>query len=64
MLQAFILLINSLFVSTPSIDAATMNQLQSSYTAGSSTSIDPATGSAIVSNPDGSIIVIDPSETN
>ena len=64
MLQAFILLINSLFVSAPSLDASTMVALESSYTAGSTTSIDPATGSAIVTNPDGSIIVIDPSETN
>ena len=64
MLQAFILLINSLFVSAPSLDAATMNQLQSSYTAGSTTTIDAATGSAIVSNPDGSVVIINPVENN
>jgi hypothetical protein len=64
MLQAFILLINSLFVSTPTLDPATMNALQSSYMVGSTTTIDPATGSAIVTNPDGSVIIINPEEAN
>lgn len=63
-METLILLISSLFMSAPSLDAATMTSLQASYTTESTTSYDPATGSAIVTNPDGSVIVINPSEDN
>lgn len=64
MLQALILLINSLFVSDPSMDQAAMDAAIQAQMPGYTTTYDAATGMATVTNPDGSIIVIDPLENN
>jgi len=63
-METLILLISSLFMTSPTLDAATMASLESSYTAESTTTYDAATGSAIVTNPDGSVIIINPEENN
>lgn len=64
MLQALVLIINSLFMSNPSSDPATINATIQAQMPGYTSTFDAATGNTIVSNPNGSIIVIDPEENN
>jgi hypothetical protein len=64
MLQALVLLINSLFMSNPTADPTMINATISAQMPGYTSTYDAATGSTIVSNPDGSIIVVDPDENN
>jgi len=61
-METLILLVASLFM-TPTANSTTT--YDSSYSSSSqTTTYDPATGDQTVSNPDGSIIVIDPSEND
>jgi hypothetical protein len=59
MLQLLVLLVNSL-LANPTVDQNQINAAIQPFNA--TATYDATTGSATVANPDGSIIVIDPSE--
>jgi hypothetical protein len=64
MLQALVLLINSLFMSNPTADPMTVNATLSAQMPGYVSTYDAATGATTVVSPDGSVVIVNPVENN